>query len=240
MRALTVALFFLSFSALAQNNSIHVYPWNPDSDQDNHIGVADLQSFLTVYGNDFGLPPEPCTYDGTDFEDLIFGIADGTIILDSMYIELELEQIASYYPLGCPDQVTDTVIFSNSAMLHNDCGYCQCFNTSETTHFGISGSDVYGGQVYFKLASVQNGYYNMKFTMPSLIQLGFLNDGFFGGTGGWGGAGCSVSESYTIPLPQEWIYDSLGLHILEEGWYQGWITYANYLHMLPYWHYADE
>ena len=77
MRALTVALFFLSFSALAQNNSIHVYPWNPDSDQDNHIGVEDLQSFLTVYGNDFGLPPEPCTYDGTSIEDFFIGISSG-------------------------------------------------------------------------------------------------------------------------------------------------------------------
>ena len=75
MRALTVALLFLSFSALAQNNSIHVYPWNPDSDNDNQIGVEDLQSFLTVYGNSFGLPPEPCTYDGTPLEDFFIGLA---------------------------------------------------------------------------------------------------------------------------------------------------------------------
>ena len=118
MRYLTTLLFAaLSFSAFSQNNAIHVYPWNPDANQDNSIGMGDMLSFLSVFGEEFGLPPEPCTYDGTPLEELMFGITDGSIILDSIFMEYELEDITTYYPIGCPDQVTDTLIFSNSYLL---------------------------------------------------------------------------------------------------------------------------
>ena len=114
---LTVLFAALSFSAFSQNNAIHVYPWNPDANQNNNIGADDLLPFLSVFGEEFGLPPEPCTYDGTPLEELMFGILDGSIILDSIFMEYELEDITTYYPIGCPDQVTDTLIFNKTALL---------------------------------------------------------------------------------------------------------------------------
>ena len=117
MRILTFALCLLCFSVSAQNNSINVYPWNPDSDNDNQIGVDDLQSFLTVYGNSFGLPPEPCTYDGTELEEWIGNWINGDIIVDSIYVEYEVEDISSFFIAGCPDQVSDTLILSGAYLL---------------------------------------------------------------------------------------------------------------------------
>ena len=229
MRALTVALFFLSFSALAQNNSINIYPWNPDSDQDNHIGVEDLQSFLTVYGNDFGLPPEPCTYDGTPLEELMAGISDGTIILDSMFIEYELEDVSTYYILPCPEPIEDTLIFANTAML-----YHYHFDSSPYSWY-INGLDTYGGHFSFQfLLNTGGGTYRFRPWSQTLADLGFEQDGFFGGSM------YGFTPWSSIPFPADWYLDEDGIH-LESGWDEDdWPFYANYMHILPYWHYADE
>lgn len=50
--ALCIALGICSFS-VAQNNSIEVYPWNPDANSDNTVGATDILSSLSVYGNYF-------------------------------------------------------------------------------------------------------------------------------------------------------------------------------------------
>ena len=114
---MTLMALVVAVTAGAQGTTIHEYPWNPDSNNDNLIGINDLLDFLPVFGDEFGNPPEPCDYDGTPLEDLVIGIADGSIVLDSMFIEYELEDVSTYYILGCPDPVTDTLIFSNSVML---------------------------------------------------------------------------------------------------------------------------
>ena len=71
---MTLMALVVAVTAGAQGTTIHEYPWNPDSNNDNLIGVDDLLDFLPVFGDEFGLPPEPCTYDGSDFEDLMFRI----------------------------------------------------------------------------------------------------------------------------------------------------------------------
>jgi hypothetical protein len=234
MRILTFALCLLCFSVSAQNNSINVYPWNPDSDNDNQIGVDDLQSFLTVYGNDFGLPPEPCTYDGTELEDLLTGILSGTIILDSLFWEYELEQTLTYYIIGCPDPVTETAIFSASYMLNVvqiGTNYWQARDNTNS-HTIMFEYTPYIGRYAFRISD---------WDQP---QNTLFLDGFFGGTNG----GQCMTSQETLPLPDWWYLDDNGLHLVdEEGVHVAdtwetydWLYYANYLHILPYWHYADE
>jgi hypothetical protein len=222
----TLLLAALSFSAFSQNNSIHVYPWNPDANQDNSIGMGDLLSFLSVFGEEFGLPPEPCTYDGTDFEDLMFGLLDGTIILDSLFLEYELEDVTTYYPIGCPDQVTDTLIFNNAVMLTNFSNYNPIWD--------INGHDNYNHYNSLQFQSnPQEGEYRINLSSNVLFYSGFIADGFFGDN--------NATGSYEqIPFPEDWYLDEDGIHI-ESGWDENdWPYYANYMHILPYWHYADE
>ena len=156
----------------------------------------------------------------------MFGITDGTIILDSLFLEYELEDIATYYPIGCPDQVTDTLIFNNAAMLTP--GY------ESISSWSKGGYDNYGEHNHFVFRfDTQQGGYRLDLSSNVLYNLGFSLDGFFGDH--------NTNTSYEqIPFPEDWYLDEEGIHI-ESGWGEdGWPNFANYLHILPYWHYADE
>ena len=39
-----------------------------------------------------------------------------------------------------------------------------------------------------------------------------------------------------LPFPIEWQYDEDGISL---PWTNGWALHANYIHILPYWHYAE-
>jgi len=215
----------VAVTAGAQGTSIYEYPWNPDSNNDTYIGSEDLMGLLSTYGTQFGLPPEPCDYDGTPLEELVIGITDGSIVLDSMFIEYELEDVSTYYILGCPDPVTDTLIFSNSMMLDN-------FN-EQSSSWDFTGSDSYGEFFRFRFNyNTSSGTYYWSWENYALLHLGFNNDGFFA-------THVASSSAVSIPFPDEWYFDDDGIHI-ESGWDGGdWVFYANYLHILPYWHYAE-
>ena len=218
---MTLMALVVAVTAGAQGTTIHEYPWNPDSNNDNLIGVDDLLDFLPVFGDEFGNPPEPCDYDGTPLEEFAFGIADGTIILDSLFIEYELETESTYYVLGCPDPVTDSLIFSNSAMI---------YNTAISNHdWTIYGNDSYGNGIDLNLYwNLIDGNYTWSLNSHSLNDLGFVQDGFF--------SGMSLSSESHVPFDEGWYLDESGIHI---SWNGDWSNYANYLHILPYWHYAE-
>lgn len=205
----------------AQNNSIEIYPWNPDANNDNVIGATDILASLGVYGNEFGTPPEPCTYDGTPLEDLIAGITDESIILDSVFVEYEIQDISTYYTVGCPDPITDTVTFAHAVMLNN-------FSRQDYNNQWWAHGD---GHEFVFSWNTATGTYRFRMTAGILSSLGFTDDGFF-----------DYYIAYTpwvsIPFPDDWTLDSDGIH-LDSGWTNDWISYANYIHILPYWHYAD-
>jgi len=225
---MTLIALVVAVTAGAQGTTIHEYPWNPDSNNDNIIGVDDLLDFLPVFGDEFGLPPEPCDYDGTPLEELLIGVTDGSVILDSIFIEYELEDDVSYFVIGCPEPITDTVIFNNTAMVES-------FSIQGAYQWTISGIDAYGHSFLFSFEpNAQTGLYQLSMYTASIVQLGFTYDGFFDGNAN--GAWTSPSP---LPFPETWYLDENGIHI-ESGWGQNdWPYYANYLHILPYWHYAE-
>ena len=227
---MTLMALVVAVTAGAQGTTIHEYPWNPDSNNDNLIGINDLLDFLPVFGDEFGNPPEPCDYDGTNLENLIGHIFAGEVVIDSIFIEYEVEDVGNYFIAGCPEEQTDTLIFAESVML--GAGY---FNTAGGYGITCQGVSDYGGysllKIYFDGSS---GGYQWKLVAGSLSILGFSSDGFFGA----GSAGAQTSFE-SIPFPEEWYLDEEGIHI-ESGWDEGdWPYYANYLHILPYWHYVE-
>jgi hypothetical protein len=220
-----VALAF-AFTAGAQGTTIHEYPWNPDFNNDTFIGAEDLMGLLSTYGTEFGNPPEPCDYDGTPLEELLSGVYDGTIILDSLFVEFELEDESTYFLAGCPDAITDTLVFSTAGMLN-------IFNLS-SAYWYIQGLDSYGQEIQFRLRFYPStGQYEIKLYSAAIMNLGFAADGFYG-LNWW-----ATSSMVEIPFPEDWYLDEDGIHI-ESGWDEhDWPYYANYLHILPYWHYAE-
>lgn len=234
MRLLVLCFALLSSGLMvAQNNSIEVYPWNPDANNDNAIGATDILSTLAVYGNEFGTPPEPCTYDGTPFEDWIFGVAEGTIICDSIWFEFELEDVSQFYSPGCPDPILDTLIFADFGMLYPAGSMTCSFGVPTLFSFIGTGAFGYTNNFGFYFNSV-TGAYIPGLDAGALWELGFAEDGFFGQSNT-----CVWTSNFELPLPESWILDADGLHISYDWPSSKWPAYANYLHILPYWHYAD-
>ena len=223
---MTLLALVVAVTAGAQGTTIHEYPWNPDFNNDTYVGSEDLMGLLSTYGTQFGLPPEPCDYDGTPLEELFTSILTGAIVLDSIFIEYQIEDVASYFLAGCPDPISDTIALSNSALLVNI--------TPTSNFFFANGMDSFGHEANFDFVfSPQIGTYTIHLASSTIAYQGFATDGFFGGSY------VASNGSVTLPFPSDWYIDEEGIHI-ESGWDEGdWPYYANYLHILPYWHYAE-
>ena len=221
---MTLLALVVAVTAGAQGTTIHEYPWNPDWNNDNFVGSSDLTGFLSAFGSEFGNPPEPCDYDGTPLEELVSGIASDDIILDSVYVEYQLEDISTYYVVGCRDPVTDTVIFSYSHLFR--------FFYDYGGYWAIEGVDQFGvyGNLQFHMDLTQGTYrwYIRSDAIQALTAEGFYGNSVIGS-----------SDESSIPFPEDWYLDDNGIHI-ESTWSESeWPYYANYLHILPYWHYAE-
>jgi len=221
---MTLLALVVAVTAGAQGTTIHEYPWNPDWDNDNFVGSSDLTGFLSAFGSEFGNPPEPCDYDGSDFEQLMFGILDGSVVLDSMFVEYQLLDSSTFYVTGCPDPITETTLFTNTALI-----YPQTLYSDEMY---IVGDDSYGNNFnWFFGGPDGNGNYFVGLYSQSLATLGFHSDGFFGGYS-------ASTTAIPIPFESAWQLTENGIEL--SGWdEEDWPYYANYLHILPYWHYAE-
>ena len=65
MKYLLTAIACCLAVACYEGTTIHEYPFNPDWNNDNFVGVIDLLALLSAFGSEFGNSPEPCDYDGT-------------------------------------------------------------------------------------------------------------------------------------------------------------------------------
>ena len=224
---LTAIACCLVVACFGQGTAIHEYPWNPDWNNDNFVGSSDLTGFLSAFGSEFGNPPEPCDYDGTPLEEFLFGVLNGTIVLDSMFIEFELEQISSYYIGGCPDPIIDTVSFADYCMMRN-------FEIAQNVgEWWIWGYDPYGHEVQF-LHSFDgaNGQSRVRLICQAIYDLGFSQDGFFDPYYAW-------TDYVSLPFPSSWEMNENGIFLHNAWGSDDWPYYANYMHILPYWHYAE-
>lgn len=98
---LSLLAFAISFSALAQ------LPYNPDSNNDGHIGAVDLTSLLSVYSNNFSngvigegtsiLEPHIQGYDPENFEEpqnaqaYFFWDGSTSFVIDFSFVPTTLE-----------------------------------------------------------------------------------------------------------------------------------------------------
>lgn len=225
---MTLLALVVAVTAGAQGTTIHEYPWNPDWDNDNFVGSSDLTGFLSAFGSEFGNPPEPCTYDGNSFEEFVFDLMDGSIFLDSLFLEYQLTDVGSYYVGGCPDPISDTIVYSYSIMIDTYSFWSSGF---QAIAFDPISNAMQTFGVYF---STTDGTYAVEMKNLNLEYLGYLGDGFFGGT-----INGSRTDDYSLPMPSGWYMNEEGIHI-NDGWNDDdWPFYADYMHILPYWHYVE-
>ena len=109
-------------------------PYNPDANGDDFVGVDDVLGVLGVYDTALMQPDLQCDYEGTDIEQLIGGLFDQTLVLDSVYVEyLYSDSVLTYLP-GCPDPVSVETILERSYVL-DDFSF-----TAQTTYSQVFGS----------------------------------------------------------------------------------------------------
>ena len=229
---MTLMALVVAVTAGAQGTTIHEYPWNPDSNNDNLIGVDDLLDFLPVFGDEFGNPPEPCDYDGTPLEEFYLNLISGDVVLDSMFIEFQIEDVSSYYVPGCPDLLTDTVQITEVGMLDNIATVGCSGGSWGDILWSVSGStstSSFAFSIYYWPLSNE---FNIGLTTCAFCP--FTADGFLSNA-----SQCGSSTNQTLPFPESWQLSETGIYMDQSGIIPRGMTYANYIHILPYWHYAE-
>ena len=196
-------------------------PYNPDANGDDFVGVDDVLGVLGVYDTALMQPDLQCDYEGTDLEQLVAGLIEQTLILDSLYIEYLIIDTGTTYLPGCPDPVDIETIIERSYIYQPN--FIQ-FGMS-TSWFRIYGYnqllDYYREfAIYFYPGSGNYGFALRDDEVGSLTT--YSTDAF---------------GNSSLPFPQNWSLDEDGMHI---GWSESsWISNCESFRMIPFWHEAE-
>jgi len=210
---------FAAFSVSAQQFSP---PWNPDADDNGSIGATDVLATLSVYGNEWGVDTSlTCDYVPTDFEQWFIDVLTGSVIIDSLLFQQIQLTTTEVFVLGCPDPVTDTLVFEQTMSL--------------LPNFFIPGAEAY----YESAPSGGGGYAWAYFQFGGgnyELVVGAEPDNFTSFTSA--GFEYDVSWNWNQSLP---FGSSL---TLGESGFEGqlWSSpydYVQFIQLIPYWHYAE-
>ena len=229
-RLVALIMCAVSFLGFGQGSVIQEFPFNPDSNGDDFVGVTDLQSFLASYGQSFGSPPPSCVYDGSSIETWFVGILQDSVILDSVWFEMTLQDEGSYFVPGCPDPIVDTVSIHTYGMLRRP---------SATSNPGYtSGLDAWGSSTYTSINFNEgSGTYSLRLQFNYLQSLTNPPTGFFYSSyGPW-----RLAWDTTLPFTADIEFSEEGYLLVEwdSSLSGGLDSYLEHFLMIPYWHYAE-
>lgn len=221
LRTLLFSILALS-AALAQAQEM---PYNPDVNADDLIGVEDVLGVLTLYGNELMQPDLQCDYEGTDFEELIVGVIDGSIILDSVYVEYLILDTLTYYTPGCPDLMIDPLVLERSyMMLPSGFSYSGnlIYHYMSVNHFGFTRQHI------ISYSGGNNGFvmYLRDYEvgdLPGYSDYSYMSDG--------------EETSFILPFPSEFTIDEDGFHCFGRPY--DFANGAEYFRAIPFWHVAE-
>ncbi len=218
---LTLTALLISSLAMAQ------MPYNPDSNGDDLIGSEDLLTFLGVYNTLLVDSSLTCDYEGTDLESWIGGLFDGTLILDSVYVEYLLSETFETFLPGCPDPVLIETVLDRGYML---------------TGILID----YPGFDQWRSFSTYLGYsrqVNLEFD-PSGNYAFYLDDREieeltnYSRYSRWNtvAPNCCIGSA-SLPFPEDWTLDDDGIQV---DWQtDDWAHNCQHLRVIPYWSEAE-
>ena len=203
-------------------------PYNPDANGDDFVGVDDVLGVLGVYDTALMQPDLQCDYEGTELEQALVGFLEGTLVIDSVYVEYTLIDSFETFTLGCPDPVMVETVLHRSYMLplnylHNTPGNNQWGLECQLTHLG------YIRNFTFAFSFI-TGDYNLHIRdyevdeLTSYSNVSFWDDDM---EGPW----------LPLPLPDQWNIDENGLNVGWESW--SWAANCETLRVIPFWHEAE-
>ena len=215
---LTLATLLVSTLSLAQQ-----MPYNPDANGDDFVGVDDVLGVLGVYDTALMQPNLECNYEGTDLEQLVGGLFDQSLVLDSVYVEyLFSDSVLTYLP-GCPDAVYVETILERSYVVND-------FTLNNQGYFRLVGStnplDFYR-QVEFRFYPA-NGNHRLElrdYEIESITNFSDLSQ--------WVAQGGSTNAS--VPFPENWMLNGDGIVV---DW-NSWAGACESFRLIPFWHEAE-
>ena len=229
MRHLTILLaLFLAYEASGQ---AFYFPVNHDSDNNGNIGVADLMSLLSLFGEDVGLESELSfpEYPFDDFEQMIYDMWDEELVLDSIYFHYRVEGLHSWYPAGVPELVTDSIIYEREVTMYPN---------NPHAYYPPGGSlhliaNLEGCQIRFWFTRTGNGgEYRINIadctaTSQYLQSIGFLSTEF------------PMDHTWHIEDGLDssiWSMDDEGWHFNPGVWGNNSVLPFTVFECIPYWH----
>jgi len=209
----------ITFTGLAQQ-----MPYNPDANGDDFVGVDDVLGVLGVYDTALMQPDLTCDYEGTDLEQLLGGLFDQTMVLDSIYVEyLRVDSVPTYLP-GCPDVIFIETILERSYTFR-DLYFADGVQTDEIQQY----MDYLGQSRGFEWKFVPAyGTYRLELFDGELAELFNV-----GSTSSWSAPG--GYDNIQIPLPETWSLDGDGFQV---DW-AGWVAECQHFRLIPFWHEAE-
>ena len=199
-------------------------PYNPDANGDDFVGVDDVLGVLGVYDTALMQPDLQCDYEGTELEEFIGGVFEGSLVLDSVYVEyLLLDTIETYLP-GCPDPVDIDIVLERSYMI-------DAFNlVSESTYDRITGTLLLLNHYrHFSMSFYDNGTYNIGLQDNEVAAITQ-----FGSVSGWEHENLNAIP---IPFPSSWGINDDGIQVTWN--HVDWIAHCQYFRLIPFWHEAE-
>ena len=226
MKHLTTLLTALvAFAAAAQQ-----MPYNPDANGDDFVGVDDVLGVLGVYDTALMQPDLQCDYEGTDLEQLFIGLADGALILDSVYVEYLLLDTHSYYTPGCPDIIVEPLVLER--------GYT-CSSTGVQYYESSGATVITASSSHFNYTrTVEFSYQNLTNTFCHRINDWEVNTlPSFGTDSNWASDFPSCSCGTSLPFPEGWGLTEDGIIVQWCPW--KWVYQTEYFRLIPFWHEAE-
>ena len=222
MKHLTTLLAMaITLTGLAQQ-----MPYNPDANGDDFVGVDDVLGVLGVYDTALMQPDLQCDYEGTEFEQFIIGALEGSLILDSVYVEYNLIDSSEVFTNGCPDPIIVETVLNRSYMLpfyflHNDPSENNWSLGCQTSYLGYE-------REFYLTYNFDTGRYHLfvkDIEVDQLTQLDYKSRWY------------SFGSQIALPFPEEWEIDSDGIQI---EWDQyGWLSHCESFRVIPFWHEAE-
>ena len=215
-------LLAMGLGAFAQS-----MPYNPDSNGDDFVGVDDVLGVLGVYNTTLIDSTLTCDYEGTELENLLAGVFNGEIVLDSVYVEyLLIDSLVTYTP-GCPDPVITETVLNRSYMFDN--------LVDESTP---------------NLMAFQQSVYPMGLYRAFQISYSPLNGGFQvqiqdNEVSAFTGYSSLCWFNHSLPFPSTSFLDDNGIQSDSWNAYSGsvyntpWVVNAQNFRMIPFWHEAE-
>lgn len=214
---LTLTALLLTFSGLAQQ-----MPYNPDANGDDFVGVDDVLGVLGVYDTALMQPDLTCDYEGTDLEQLFGGLIAGSLVLDSVYVEIYLtDSVVSFSP-ECPDPVVEEVVLQRSYMLPLTQYYA-----SLTYSYLEASTDYLDYHRNFRVSyNYDTGSFEFRLYDNEIETLTAYSPHSY-----------SDPMYLTLPFPSTFTLNEDGIQVIWNPY--DWAAHCESLKIIPFWHEAE-